>query len=223
MERRNTAENKTQSPQFNYFDLFWLFIFGSVAGFLIEGVWSVMRFGGWMNHSATVWGPFCVVYGAGMVAIYLLARWLAKYPMIVKFALFCLCGALIEFLCGYLQTLIFHSRSWDYGGAFYGYINLEMTLIWGIMGLICSYGVVPLLDKYFIGKFSTKAWRGFGVAFTLFMLLNFTVTSLAVWRWHARLQGDEAHGWTAHYLDAHYGDARMVEIFPNMEFQPLDK
>ena len=69
-----TKSNEKLFIKASYYDLFWMFVFGSVTGFLLEGVWSAWRFGAWANHSATVWGPFCIVYGAGMVAVYLVAQ-----------------------------------------------------------------------------------------------------------------------------------------------------
>ena len=40
----------------NYPEMFFLFFAGSVLGFLLEGIWRVIRTGAWENHAATVWG-----------------------------------------------------------------------------------------------------------------------------------------------------------------------
>lgn len=215
-----TKDTNNLQKKANYYDLFWMFVFGSVAGFILEGVWSTWRFGAWANHAATVWGPFCIIYGAGMVAIYLIAQKLARFNTLVKFLLFCLGGALLELACGILQNLIFGSRSWDYGGAFYGFINLEMTIIWGLLGVVFSWLVLPLSNR-FIGKFNSKFWRRAGILLTIFLLIDFSVTSMAVWRWGDRLNGIEARNKTEEMLDLSFDNARMSEIFPNMEFRKL--
>lgn len=215
-----TKSNENLFVKASYYDLFWMFVFGSVTGFLLEGVWSAWRFGAWANHSATVWGPFCIVYGAGMVAVYLVAQKIAKYNVLIKFLLFSLGGAILEFLCGVLQELVFGARSWDYGGAFYGFVNLEMTLIWGFLGVVFSAFVTPF-NRRFVGLFSSKFWRKAGMVFTVLLLLDFLVTSLAIWRWHARLEGVDARNQTEIYLDTYFGNERMTEIFPNMEFRKL--
>ena len=67
-----------EKEKVNYTSMFWLFMFGSVAGFLIEGIWCVIRSGRWENHSATLWGPFCIIYGFGAVLVYLLALFVKK-------------------------------------------------------------------------------------------------------------------------------------------------
>ena len=53
-----------------YEELFWVFFLGSILGFLIEGIWNIILVGEWVDHSATVVGPFCIVYGVGAVAAF---------------------------------------------------------------------------------------------------------------------------------------------------------
>lgn len=63
----------TGFPKISYTNLFWLFMLGSVAGFVLEGLWCILMEGHWENHSATVWGPFCIIYGIGAAAVSLLS------------------------------------------------------------------------------------------------------------------------------------------------------
>ncbi len=44
---------------------------------------------------------------------------------------------------------------------------------------------------------------------------------MAVWRWGDRLNGIEARNKTEEMLDLSFDNARMSEIFPNMEFRKL--
>ncbi|MBQ8345061.1 MAG: hypothetical protein IJY42_02210, partial [Clostridia bacterium] len=60
MKQATKNEKHSHRADVTYLDLFWLFLFGSVLGFLLEGVWSIFKRGQWDNHSATVWGPFCI-------------------------------------------------------------------------------------------------------------------------------------------------------------------
>ena len=57
-----------------YEELFWVFFLGSILGFLIEGIWNIILVGEWVDHSATVVGPFCAVYGVGAVAAFVVAK-----------------------------------------------------------------------------------------------------------------------------------------------------
>ncbi|MBQ1372741.1 putative ABC transporter permease [Candidatus Saccharibacteria bacterium] len=201
-----------------YFGLLWLFLSGSVLGFVIEGLWSWYRFGAWMNHSATVWGPLCIIYGLGLVVLFLLSRCFGRLNFVLRFVLFALCGAVLELVSGLAQNLVFGSRSWDYGGAFWGFINLEMTMFWGILGMLFYYLLYPLLT-WVLGRLEGRLWRILGIIATVWLMMNFTMTSLAVWRWGARLAEQPARNGVDSYLDTHYGDNRMRSIFPNMEFR----
>ena len=201
-----------------YFGLLWLFLSGSVLGFVIEGLWSWYRFGAWMNHSATVWGPLCIIYGLGLVVLFLLSRRFERLNFVLRFVLFALSGAVLELVSGLVQNLVFGSRSWDYGGAFWGFINLEMTMFWGILGMLFYYLLYPLLT-WVLGRLEGRLWRILGIIATVWLMMNFTMTSLAVWRWGARLAEQPARNGVDSYLDTHYGDNRMRSIFPNMEFR----
>lgn len=56
-----------------YCSLFWLFLFGSVAGFILEGFWCILQKGAWESHSSTVLGLFCIIYGFGAAVVYLIS------------------------------------------------------------------------------------------------------------------------------------------------------
>jgi len=58
--------------------LFYIFIIGSVLGWVIEGLYTLIKKGVLINHSALVIGPFNVVYGISSCILTLL---LAKYKI----------------------------------------------------------------------------------------------------------------------------------------------
>lgn len=72
-------------PKIEYSTLFWLFFFGSVTGFVLEGIWRIILLGHWENHAATVWGPFCLVYGVGAVVIYVVTYAIAEKSFLCSF------------------------------------------------------------------------------------------------------------------------------------------
>ena len=67
MQRKRGFSNRLF---WGYEELFWVFFFGSILGFVIEGIWHIVLTGTWVDHSATVVGPFCIVYGVGAVAAF---------------------------------------------------------------------------------------------------------------------------------------------------------
>ena len=67
------------------YNLFWIFIFGCVAGWVIEGLWTYIKKGVIINHSAVIIGPFNMAYG---LCACVLSAMLYKYRNDNNFKLF---------------------------------------------------------------------------------------------------------------------------------------
>lgn len=218
-----TAEKATSSVsvKVTYSTLFWLFMIGSVMGVILEGVWCVWTKGTWENHVATVWGPFCIIYGIGAMAVYLISVWLKGRNILLQFLLFSVSGALVEYLSSLFQEAVFGSTSWDYSADFMnigGRVSLQMTLIWGALGVLFVRFAFPILTRLF-RKTQSKPWKIACIVLTVFMAVNLLVTAAAVARWHSRIMDDSpANNAVEQYLDEHYDNNTMRKIFVNMVF-----
>ena len=203
----------------DYATLFWLFMFGSVAGFVLEGLWCVITDGRWESHTATVWGPFCIIYGIGTVAVYLLSGLLREKSLPVQFAAFSASGAAVEFFGSLFQELCFGSVSWDDSGHLLnlgGRVSLKMALMWGALGIVFIRLAFPLVRRA-LGKLRGRGARIACLVLTVFMAVNLAVTGAALCRWRCR-DGAPAGGAAAQWLDEHYGDETMARLFPNWSF-----
>ena len=215
---REKTEQSAEPFRVDYTTLFWLFMFGSVAGFVLEGLWRIVTLGHWENHSSTVWGPFCLIYGVGAVTAYLLAGALRKLGVIAQFAAFTASGAAVEFFGSFFQELCFGSVSWDYSEhVLYlgGRVSLKMALMWGALGIIFIRFAFPLLKRV-LEKLSGRSSRVLCIVMTVFMAINCTVTSLAITRWRDR--EEPADSAVIRWIDETYDDEAMEHIFPNMVF-----
>ncbi len=202
--------------------LFWLFLFGSVAGFLLEGLYCVIRRGRWENHSATVVGPFCIIYGIGAVAICLLCALLKGKSLLLQFPVFALTGTAIEYACSLFQQLVFGSSSWNYTGSFLsigGRVNFRMTLIWGVLGVVLGQFLTPLLRLF--DRADGRFWEICRIVLTLFLAADLLLSAATVLRWRDRVE-TAGHPTTQNafvrFLDEKYGDDAMQRIYPNMTF-----
>ena len=208
-------------PSIRYSDLFWLFLFGSFLGFLLEGLWSRALYGAWANHSATVWGPFCIVYGLGVAVMHVLSFSLHERSFFVQFPIYALVGSLLEFWAGLFQELFFGATSWDYSDQWLnvdGRVSLRMALVWGILGL--SYSLLLFLPvERWLARTRSPRWHIACGALSVLMAANLALTAAAVHRWHERMEGCPPTGEWEVYLDRVYDDTTMREIFPNMIFQ----
>ena len=70
---RQLARDSRQQRALSFPAMLWLFVAGSLLGFVMEGVWHWLHHGVWGFRVATLMGPFCVIYGAGAVVMYLIA------------------------------------------------------------------------------------------------------------------------------------------------------
>ena len=225
MEGANTAAIRASAAderkEVTYTLLVWLFLFGSVMGTLIEGLWCILKGSGWETHASTVWGPFCIIYGFGAVGVYLLSVWLKGKGSAIQFVLFSLSGAFVEYFGSLFQEKVFGSTSWDYSHHFLnidGRVSLRMTLIWGALGIMFVRVAFPALTKL-LSKLRAKPWRLVCVVLSVFMAVDLLVSGAAVLRWHDRLEGNtKADNAVERALDEAFDNDTMSRQYPNMVF-----
>lgn len=204
----------------DYVSLFWVFMAGSVLGYVVEGVWCVLRKGAWEHHVATVWGPLCLVYGLGAAALWLMAMYADGWRPSRQFAACALAGTVVEYFTSLFQEILFGSRSWDYSGHYIhinGRVSLRMTLMWGALGLFFIRWILPLLRKM-LSRMQGRGWRMARVALSGWLAVNLLVTGAALGRWRERLAGESPGNRVEIALDERFGDGRMEALFGNMTF-----
>lgn len=200
--------------------LFWLFLLGSVLGFVLEGVWCLLRKGFWESHSATLWGPFCIIYGLGAAAMYCLSVLLDGRHPALRFCAFALAGSGVELLSGIFQQVCFGTYSWDYSHHAFsigGKISLSMTLLWGVLGMVFMKWVFPPLAA-FLNSLCGKGWRIACGVCTTFMCVNLLMTGAALDRWDSRHKGTPPQNALEQAIDSRFDDAWMAKRYPNMKF-----
>ena len=208
-------EHKTTYPE-----LFFLFFAGSIAGFFLEGIWRVIRTGAWENHSATVYGPFCIVYGFGAAALYWMSGQVSDLPLWAQFLVYALTGAAVEYLGSFMQEWAFGSVSWDYTGRFLninGRVCLSMTLMWGLLGMVFSLMVCPILTHLFT---TAADWpvKGLYILLSILMAADLLLSASALLRWRNRQYDIPPRNRVEECLDERYDDDRMEKIYNNMVF-----
>ena len=218
---RQLAKDSRQADGLSPITLFWLFIAGSLMGFVMEGVWHFIRTGAWGFRVATLWGPFCIIYGVGVVVMYLIALAVEKQPPLFQFLIFSLAGSTVEYVSSLFQEICFGTVSWDYSHHALnigGRISLQMTMVWGAIGMLLMYGILPLLLSAFNRMRLGSRTRLCRMA-AAFMCVNLLMTCVALHRWQERVEFDlPASNAIEAYMDQKWPDDRMQQRFPNMEF-----
>ena len=204
-----------------YEELFWVFFFGSILGFVIEGIWHIILTGEWVDHSATVVGPFCTVYGVGAVAAFLVAHILPRRAVGLQFVVFAITGGAVEYFTSLFQERAFGSVSWDYSSHTLnlgGRVSGQMAILWGFLGMVFVGLIYPTLKKL-LGRMHTQRWHIFCIACSVFMAFNLAISASAILRWKERGESlPPSNKWES-YLDATYPDARMEYVYSDMHFR----
>lgn len=130
-------------------------LFFSLLGFVLES--DVYKINHSKRHSGIFYGPITEVYGFGVLTLILLKKYIIdklkcnKYlKIIITFILSWISLTLIEFIGGNILNILFNIDMWNYTNKDYNagkYICLELSLIWGIFGVIYIYYLKNFFDK----------------------------------------------------------------------------
>lgn len=128
---------------------FMIFMIYSVAGWIMECTLGYIQKHKFVNRGFLI-GPYCPIYGFGVVAGQVLLSRFADNIIIVFILATLICG-IIEYLTSYFMEKIFHARWWDYSQRKFninGRVCPETLIPFGIMSvfIICLFNPL-LLDK----------------------------------------------------------------------------
>ena len=114
----------------------------------IGGILVVKKF---VNRGFLI-GPYCPVYGAGVVLItVLLKQYTSDYVVFLLLAMI-ICGVL-EYATSYFMEKWFNARWWDYSNRKFninGRICLENVFLFGVAAAVIIYATNPLLENLFM-------------------------------------------------------------------------
>lgn len=129
------------------FHMLFLFFIYSFLGWGAEVAYHVITVGKFINRGFLV-GPYCPIYGFGMIFIlYLLTPYMNN--LFIVFLLSMAITTFIELVAGAAMEKFLHKRWWDYSDMpfnYKGYICLRFSLYWGLGALFVIEIIHPLVD-----------------------------------------------------------------------------
>lgn len=204
------------SRVFKFSKLFWVFVLGCIAGYILEVAFNFIRTRNFQTRQGLIYGPFAPVYGIGMLVFYIILPKLNK--TIDIFLISMLLGSVTEYFCSYFQQRWFGTISWDYSNLFIninGRVCLIFCIIWGILGIIFMKWVYPFIEYAFDRiTFKTLA-QTITILTTMFMIFNISISSLAAQRQYRRRNKVAAQNNMDIFLDEHYPDEFMNKVYAN--------
>lgn len=128
--------------------LFLMFLLYSFLGWLIETIGGLITNKKFINRGFLL-GPYCPIYGTGVILITLLLSKYKEDPTTLFFLSGLLCGTL-EYITSFVMEKVFKSRWWDYSNMRFninGRICLETLVLFAFAGLLVLGITNPLLES----------------------------------------------------------------------------
>ena len=115
---------------------------------------------------------------------------------------------------------MFGTTFWDYSDIPFnlgGRINLLYCFFWGIAAVVWLKGIYPLFSGW-IEKIPKKIGPVLTWIAVVLMIVNMTLSALALARYSARQTGVAPTNAIERQLDEHFPDSRMQRIYPKAKF-----
>ena len=170
-----------------------------------------------MSRSSLVWGPFSVVWGMAIALVTLLLYKYKDSSDAFLFGVGTFLGGAYEYLCSVLSELVFGKVFWDYSDIPFnlgGRINLLYCFFWGIAAVVWFKILYPRFSDW-IEKIPMKPGKIITWVLIVFMVCNMLLSVAALIRYDERGKGATPENTLEEWLDEHYDDARMQQIYPN--------
>ena len=213
VSRRKIEKEKSTLKKIS--KIFWIFIIGSVIGYIIEMIVGLVQNGHFVSKQGLLFGPFSQVYGVGLVIYYLVIPCNRKWIRIFIFSMFL--GGITEYIFSYFQELIFGTISWDYSNLLFninGRTSLLHCIYWGIGGILFVKFIRPHLEK--LDKlYNKKSFKIVTVIFTIFIIFDIIISSLACIRQEQRRENIPPKTNIGKFLDTYYKDEVLNKIYSN--------
>lgn len=197
--------------------LFWVFIIGSIAGFIFEVTVVFFQKGHFELRQGLIYGPFIPVYGIGAMCYYIVLSKTKIKNKIQIFLITMILGGITEYLCSLIQEKAFGTISWDYSYLPFninGRTSLLHCIYWGIGGVLYITYIDPFLNKM-IDKTNMKAFHLITIMLSIFIVFDISISWMAADRQTERKNNIEPENRLDIFLDKNYPDEYMNRIFNN--------
>ena len=215
IEKQVKKENNKNKFLKKTFKIFWVFIIGSIIGYILEMIVGLVQNGHFVSKQGLLYGPFSQVYGVGLAVYYLVIPKNKKWIQIFLISMFF--GGIVEYLFSYFQEFLFGTVSWDYKNLLFninGRTSLLHCIYWGIGGILFVKFIRPYIEKL-DNLYNKKLSLIITIAVAIFILFDIIISSLACARQVQRKENIEAKTSLEIFLDEHYSDEVLNKIYSN--------
>lgn len=194
-----------------------IFLVACLVGYGVEEIWCLIRNGYFESRHSLIYGPLSVLYGMGAVLLTLsLYKIKDKKWYTIFLTSFVVCSV-AEYIASLGQEICFGSVAWDYSNVplnINGRVCLLYSLFWGVLGLAWIKGIYPHLS-HMIDMIPKDITRYICIGFTIFFIFDCVISASAAARMDQRKNNVPARNKIEVFLDEHYTDERMRQIYAN--------
>lgn len=200
-----------------FYDLFYLFLIGSVFGYFFEVIYTLIRRHTFVNHTALVIGPFNIIYGVSAVLLTIFLIKYQKSSYLKQFIVSFLLASVIEYIASWGMETIFGFTAWNYQRYFLninGRICLIYSAAWGLLGIFWINYLYPKINKLI-----RKMNKNFGIKLMRilipFLIFDFALSVSAVVRAKQKDAGVPAQNIYDKFLDNTFNRDYLKNMFNN--------
>ena len=229
----------------NIWELLTYFIIYSVAGFVIETLFALVRYGVIESRQSFLYGPFCSIYGVGAVVMILFLQYFKKN----RFTLFVggfLIGSITEYLVSLIGELILHVKWWDYSNMpinINGRICVYYSIFWGVLAIFLMKIVHPHIRNlmaFMLKKTRKKFVKPIISFIIIIMALDCFISAYAIQLYTIRMVAEydlnvnnkdsiidinnnlNKSNFHKTIVKLFFNNNKMIKIYPNLKVEQLD-
>ena len=176
------------------YNLFWIFIVGCVVGWFVEGVFSLIKWREFINHSAVVIGPFNMAYGLGALMLTALLYKFRDEKNIKIFLIGFIGGSILEYIMSWGMELVLGFTAWDYSRKplnLNGRICVRYSFFWGLLGVVWIKYIYQFIAKL-LEKMDKNLGKRLAIFLSIFLVFDIFLTGVAINRERNKEKGIEA-------------------------------
>lgn len=249
-DKKNEKQLKNEKKKFtilgiSIWELLAYFIIYSIAGYIIETLFALVRYGVLESRQSFLYGPFCSIYGIGAIIMILFLQYF-KRNSITLFVGGFIIGSITEYLLSLIGELILHVKWWDYSNMplnINGRICFYYSIFWGILAIFLMKAIHPRvrnLMAFILKKSSEKFTKMAIIIISAFLAVDcilsgyainlFTIRMIAendlnvankeiIYEMNDRLHESKLNSFLMNTL---FNDEKMIKTYPNLKVQQLD-
>ena len=131
-----------------------------------------------------------------------------------------LVGAGYEYLCSWLQEVLFGACFWDYSHLpfnLHGRVCLVFSLLWGVAALVWVRRIYPWLQRW-IDRIPARTVGPLTRVLAVFMAVNIALTAAALGRMDERQRDLPPSSGAERLLDRYFPDETLHRCFSSMVY-----